>query len=86
VPSGARCGRGRPLPTPGRDQFLQVARTVGETGRPDKVMTIVYASRRSTRAATAPKPPVGLTHHTTGAQLIRSGALLQLPPARKRRP
>jgi len=47
-----------------RDQFLEVARIVGETGRPDKVMTIVYA--------------VGLTHHTTGAQLIRSGALLQL--------
>jgi formate dehydrogenase major subunit len=33
-------------------------------GKPDKVMTIVYA--------------VGLTHHTTGVQLIRSGALLQL--------
>jgi len=47
-----------------RDQFLDVARQVGEMGRPDKVMTIVYA--------------VGLTHHTTGVQLIRSGALLQL--------
>ena len=47
-----------------RDQFLEVAKLVGETGRPDKVMTIVYA--------------VGLTHHTTGVQLIRSGALLQL--------
>jgi formate dehydrogenase major subunit len=47
-----------------KDQFLDVAKLVGETGRPDKVMTIVYA--------------VGLTHHTTGAQLIRSGALLQL--------
>ena len=46
------------------DQFLQVARQVGETGRPDKVMTIVYA--------------VGLTHHTTGVQLIRSAAVLQL--------
>ncbi len=44
--------------------FLGVARTVGEMGKPDKVMTIVYA--------------VGLTHHTTGVQLIRSGALLQL--------
>ncbi len=44
--------------------FLEVARMVGEMGRPDKVMTIVYA--------------VGLTHHTTGGQLIRSGALLQL--------
>jgi len=47
-----------------RAQFLEVARLVGETGRPDKVMTIVYA--------------VGLTHHTTGVQLIRSGAILQL--------
>ena len=47
-----------------RESFLEVAKLVGETGRPDKVMTIVYA--------------VGLTHHTTGVQLIRSGALLQL--------
>src|SRR5256714_135293 len=47
-----------------KDQFLQVAKLVGEMGRPDKVMTIVYA--------------VGLTHHTTGVQLIRSGAVLQL--------
>jgi formate dehydrogenase major subunit len=47
-----------------RDQFLEVAKLVGEMGRPDKVMTIIYA--------------VGLTHHTTGVQLIRSGALLQL--------
>ena len=45
-------------------QFMDVARMVGEMGRPDKVMTIVYA--------------VGLTHHTTGGQLIRSGAVLQL--------
>ena len=45
-------------------QFLEIAKLVGEMGRPDKVMTIVYA--------------VGLTHHTTGSQLIRSGALLQL--------
>ncbi|HZN76759.1 MAG TPA: molybdopterin-dependent oxidoreductase, partial [Micromonosporaceae bacterium] len=47
-----------------QDQFLEVAKLVGETGKPDKVMTIVYA--------------VGLTHHTTGVQIIRSGALLQL--------
>jgi formate dehydrogenase major subunit len=47
-----------------RDQFLEVAKLVGEMGRPDKVMTIVYA--------------VGLTHHTTGSQMIRSGAVLQL--------
>jgi formate dehydrogenase major subunit len=44
--------------------FLEVAKLVGEMGKPDKVMTIVYA--------------VGLTHHTTGVQLIRSAALLQL--------
>jgi formate dehydrogenase major subunit len=47
-----------------QDQFLRVADLVGQMGKPDKVMTIVYA--------------VGLTHHTTGVQLIRSGALLQL--------
>jgi formate dehydrogenase major subunit len=47
-----------------RADFTEVAKLVGETGKPDKVMTIVYA--------------VGLTHHTTGVQLIRSGALLQL--------
>jgi formate dehydrogenase major subunit len=47
-----------------RAQFLDVAKQVGEMGRPDKVMTQVYA--------------VGLTHHTTGSQMIRSAALLQL--------
>src|SRR5205814_7931311 len=47
-----------------KEQFLEVAKIVGEMGRPDKVMTIVYA--------------VGLTHHTTGGQLIRSGAVPQL--------
>src|SRR5207302_4792844 len=46
------------------DQFLEIAKIVGETGRPDKVMTVVYA--------------VGLTHHTTGGQLIRTAAILQL--------
>jgi formate dehydrogenase major subunit len=47
-----------------QEDFLKVAQIVGEMGRPDKVMTIVYA--------------VGLTQHTTGTQLIRSGAMLQL--------
>jgi formate dehydrogenase major subunit len=46
------------------DQFLEVAKLVGQMGRPDKVMTQVYA--------------VGLTHHTTGSQMIRAGAVLQL--------
>ena len=46
------------------EQFLEIAKIVGETGRPDKVMTVVYA--------------VGLTHHTTGGQLIRTAAILQL--------
>src|SRR5213594_175010 len=46
------------------DQFMQVAKIVGEMGKPDKVMTIVYA--------------VGLTQHTTGGELIRAGAVLQL--------
>jgi formate dehydrogenase major subunit len=47
-----------------RAQFLKVAELIGEMGRPDKVMTQVYA--------------VGLTHHTTGSQMIRSAAVLQL--------
>jgi formate dehydrogenase major subunit len=47
-----------------QDAFMQVAEIVGQMGKPDKVMTIVYA--------------VGLTQHTTGTQTIRSGALLQL--------
>jgi formate dehydrogenase major subunit len=46
------------------DDFNKVADLVGQMGAPDKVMTIVYA--------------VGLTHHTTGGQLIRSGSVLQL--------
>src|SRR2546421_867657 len=47
-----------------QDQFMRIAQLVGQMGRPDKVMTIVYA--------------VGLTHHTTGVQLIRPGAVLRL--------
>jgi len=47
-----------------RAQFLEVAKLIGQMGRPDKVMTQVYA--------------VGLTHHTTGSQMIRSAAVLQL--------
>ena len=47
-----------------QDQFMRIAQLVGEMGKPDKVMTIVYA--------------VGLTQHTTGGELIRSGAVLQL--------
>jgi formate dehydrogenase major subunit len=47
-----------------KDGFQKVADLVGQMGKPNKVMTIVYA--------------VGLTHHTTGSQLIRSGAVLQL--------
>src|SRR3989442_4862983 len=52
--------------------FNKVADLVGQMGKPDKVMTIVYA--------------VGLTHHTTGGQLIRSGAVLQLLPGNMGRP
>src|SRR5207247_9214774 len=43
---------------------IRVASMGGQMGKPDKVMTIVYA--------------VGLTQHTTGGQLIRSAAVLQL--------
>src|ERR1700686_2365657 len=45
-------------------EFNNVADLVGQMGKPDKVMTVVYA--------------VGLPPHTTGGQLIRSGAVLQL--------
>src|SRR5260370_38328180 len=54
------------------DEFNKVADLVGQMGKPDKVMTIVYA--------------VGLTHHTTGGQLIRSAAVLQLLLASTGRP
>ena len=47
-----------------QEDFLKIADIVGQMGRPDKVMTIVYA--------------VGLTQHTTGSQLIKSGSMLQL--------
>src|SRR5436305_11557704 len=47
-----------------QDQFTRIAQLVGEMGKPDKVLTIVYA--------------VGLTQHTTGGELIRAGAVLQL--------
>ena len=47
-----------------KEDFLKIAEIVGEMGRPDKVMTIVYA--------------VGLTQHTTGVQMIRSAAVMQL--------
>src|SRR5437899_8995075 len=44
--------------------FNKVADLVGQMGKPNKVMRIMYAVVR--------------THHTTGGQLIRSGAVLQL--------
>ncbi len=47
-----------------QEDFLKVAEIVGQMGAPDKVMTIVYA--------------VGLTQHTTGSQIIKSGSMLQL--------
>ena len=47
-----------------RDQFLEIADEFGATGTPDKAGNIVYA--------------VGLTHHTSGVQMIRGLAMLQL--------
>ena len=46
------------------DKFVEVAKLVGSTGRPDKVGSIVYA--------------VGLTHHTSGVQIIRALGMVQL--------
>jgi formate dehydrogenase major subunit len=45
-------------------KFLQIAELFGATGVPEKVGNVVYA--------------VGLTHHTTGVQMIRGIGLLQL--------
>ncbi len=46
------------------EDFLRVARVVTSTGRADRVGTIMYA--------------VGWTQHMHGAQMIRTGAILQL--------
>jgi len=47
-----------------KDIFLDVARTYGVTGAPDKAGTIMYA--------------MGATQHTVGTQNVRSYAILQL--------
>ena len=47
-----------------KDKFLQVAKLVASTGRPDRVMTHMYA--------------MGLTQHTYGTQNIRSFVIMQL--------
>ena len=47
-----------------QEKFLQIAETFGASGAPEKAGNIVYA--------------VGLTHHTTGVQMIRGLAMLQL--------
>jgi formate dehydrogenase major subunit len=46
------------------EKFLEIAKTFGASGAPDKSGNIVYA--------------VGLTQHTTGVQMIRALAILQL--------
>ena len=46
------------------DRFLKVCELIAETSAPDKVMTIMYA--------------LGWTQHTTGAQIIRTMAMIQL--------
>src|SRR5438132_5144979 len=46
------------------DKFVDIAKRFGATGVPEKVGSIVYA--------------VGLTHHTTGVQIIRGIGLVQL--------
>lgn len=47
-----------------KDKFLEVARTFAESGAVGKSGTLMYA--------------MGATHHTNGAQIIRSYAILQL--------
>ena len=47
-----------------RDKFLQVAEMLASTHTPDRVMTILYA--------------LGWTQHSTGSQIIRTAAMVQL--------
>jgi formate dehydrogenase major subunit len=47
-----------------KDKFLKVAEMIGETSRPDKVMTSMYA--------------LGWTQHSKGSQNIRTMAMIQL--------
>ena len=47
-----------------KDKFLKVAEMIGETSKPDKVMTSMYA--------------LGWTQHSKGAQNIRCMAMIQL--------
>jgi formate dehydrogenase major subunit len=47
-----------------KETFLKVAEVVTSTGTPERVGTIMYA--------------LGWTEHSTGVQIIRSAAMLQL--------
>src|SRR5437763_17163774 len=47
-----------------KDQFGKVAEAVTSTGNPERVGTILYA--------------LGWTQHSTGVQIIRAAAMLQL--------
>jgi formate dehydrogenase major subunit len=47
-----------------KDKFLQVAEMLASTHTPDRVMTILYA--------------LGWTQHSTGSQIIRTAAMVQL--------
>lgn len=47
-----------------RGEFLRVAQTLAETAAPNKTASILYA--------------LGWTHHTNGAQIIRTAAIVQL--------
>ncbi|WP_410969521.1 hypothetical protein, partial [Salmonella sp. SAL04284] len=47
-----------------KDMMLKVWAEIAETSKPGKVMTIMYA--------------LGWTQHSVGAQMIRTGAMVQL--------
>ena len=47
-----------------KDKFLQVCDMIGSTSTPTRAMTIMYA--------------LGWTQHSTGSQMIRNGAMVQL--------
>src|SRR5450755_2141821 len=47
-----------------KDAFLKICEMIGSTAAPNRVMTIMYA--------------LGWTQHSTGSQMIRAGAMMQL--------
>lgn len=47
-----------------QEKFLDVCKAIASTGKPDRAMTVMYA--------------LGWTQHSVGAEMIRTGAIMQL--------